>query len=181
MHPYLRYYFLIFVSYGLVFLLLQLGISYSFGEEGESLTASISTAVFTAAIFAAFMLHMEVRGLKKAGIARPGWEDLGGDYGEELNLPLSVADVLALLANDPRFLVEKGEEPGDYRVLNRVFGHYGKHHTFLTMVEEEKGSSRLRLENRSKNACQLSDMGYSRQQYEEIKRVLVREGQKWTH
>lgn len=58
MHPYLRYYFLIFVSYGLVFLLLQLGISYFFGEGGESLTASIPTAVFTAAIFAAFMLHI---------------------------------------------------------------------------------------------------------------------------
>lgn len=179
MHPYLRYYLLIVVSYGLVFLLLHLGVGYFTGDSGESLAGAIVAAVFTTAIFAAFMLYMEVRGLKKAGVAQPAWEDLGGEYGEALSMPVSVADVLARLANDPRFLVEGGAETGAYRVLNRVYGHYGKHRTYLTVEEEAEDSCRLRLENRAKNAYQLSDMGYSRQQYEEVKSVLLRERQKW--
>lgn len=179
MHPYLRYYLLIVVSSGLVFLLLHLGVGYFTGDSGESLAGAAVAAVFTTAIFAAFMLYMEVRGLKKAGVAQPGWEDLGGEYGEEICLPVSVSEVLTLLANDPRFLVEESEEPGAYRVLNRVYGHYGKHRTYLTVEEEAENFCKLRLENRTKNAYQLSDMGYSRQQYEEIKSVLLREHQKW--
>ncbi|NBC06038.1 MAG: hypothetical protein GVY26_02485 [Bacteroidetes bacterium] len=179
MHPYLRYYLLMFISYGLVFLLLHLGIDYFTGDSGESLAGAVLATVLTTAFFAAFMLYMEVRGLKKAGVKQIRWDDLGGDYGEELSMPLSVKEILGLLAEDVRFLLEDGVQPGEYKVLNRVYGHYGKHRTYLVVLEEGEGRCTLRLENRFKNAYQLSDLGYSRQQYEEIKSVLLRERQKW--
>lgn len=179
MHPYLRYYGLIFVIYGLVFLLLHLGIAFFTGEGEDQLAGAALAALFTTIFLAALTLYMEVRGLKKAGVEQVRWEDLGGDYGEELSLPLSVEDMLRRLAEDVRLLLENGGQPGEYQILNRVYGHYGKHRTYLVVLEAGEEHCTLRLENRFKNAYQLSDLGYSRQQYEEIKSALLQEGRKW--
>jgi hypothetical protein len=56
-----------------------------------------------------------------------------------------------------------------------LYGHHGKHLTFIQFLEEGEGYCRLRLENCRKNAVQISDMGRSRKQYNAVKSLLQRE------
>ena len=176
MNDRLRYFLRLFLYFGPIFLILNILADAPYSDEEANWAVSIITGLATAALIAGLMLYFELRGLRRAGVEEPGWPELGGDYGEVLSLPLSWQEVRQVFEGHGT-LMAKEEATGqqEFEILNRVYGHYGKHRTFLVLENTTSTGCSVRLENRSKNAWRLSDMGFSRKQYEEVRAALQRE------